>query len=152
MRDIRQDLRERLEAKRQQRIRHELALEQCDAAIRSYEALLAEEEARVAAPMLHATALGPLAPNGATRPTPTLSLDDFIVKAVGEGVTTKDEIRDRAVAAGYFQGAESPGRVIHAKVLHLCNSMRLYQLEDGKLAVVQTASEALGLRKTEGAQ
>jgi hypothetical protein len=61
-----------------------------------------------------------------TRTTPAISLDDFLVKAVRRGVHDKDELRDAAIREGYFpDGTRSPGRVIHAKLLHLLNDGKI---------------------------
>lgn len=58
-------------------------------------------------------------------------LDEFLLKAVRRGVHEKDELRDAAVRAGYFEGrVQSPGRIIHATLLHLVKDGRLQKAGD----------------------
>lgn len=116
MRDIRPDLRERIEARRADRDRILEQLEAYDASIEALEALLASEEAR----MMTENAKVDI------RIVPAMPLDDFLVQAISRGVRAKGELRDSAIRAGYFQDTkQNPGRVVHAKLLHL--------VKDGKV-------------------
>jgi len=153
MRDIRPDLRERLEAEQAAHANLELALDAVEERIEHLEMMLATEDARFAAeaeaqkhgftimPSKEGTApegvINGRAPEGAFHATPTpapnpaVDIDEFLVKAVARGVKEKDELRDAAIRAGYFNGSQqSPGRVVHAKLLNLVRDGRITKTGD----------------------
>jgi hypothetical protein len=108
MRDIRQDLKERIAAEFARREPHQDALKQIDENVANLQRLLEIEEGRNV--------------NGAqkTAPSrPTVTLDDYLTKQLGKGPKTLKELTAAAIAAGYFAGSkESPGRAIHGKLLN----------------------------------
>jgi hypothetical protein len=138
MRDIRADLRERLEAAQD-------AEQAARDRVRLLKQMLEAEEARMAvAPTLgtsNVTVTGAAAASGNGTATlldavsalheaaskainaPPIPLDDFLVKAVRRGVHDKEELRDTAIRGGYFPNtSHSPGRVVHAKLTNLVRS------------------------------
>ena len=70
----------------------------------------------------------------ATPPAP-LPLADFLVRRVNEaGPLSKDDLRQLAVRAGYFQDAESATRSVHATLLGIIKGGRVRELPNGALA------------------
>jgi hypothetical protein len=77
----------------------------------------------------------------AAEPTPVavaqapLPLADFLVRRVNEaGPLSKDDLRQLAVRAGYFQDAESATRSVHATLLGIVKGGRVRELPNGALA------------------
>jgi hypothetical protein len=67
-------------------------------------------------------------------PTP-LPLADFLVRRVNEaGPLSKDDLRQLAVRAGYFQDAETATRSVHATLLGIIKGGRVRELPNGALA------------------
>ena len=143
MRDIRADLRERLEAAQE-------AEQAARDRVRLLKQMLEAEDARMmvtpngSQARVTITGLGTGEDGALTNfseilravGTPTISLDDYLLKAVRRGVSDKDELRDAAIRDGYFppNGTRSPGRVIHAKLLHLLKDGKLQKNDDGFIA------------------
>jgi hypothetical protein len=160
MRDIRSDLRERLEAA-------EVALKTASAEVEMLKLMLQNEEARFAfaprttgevsaaavaaasdgqatiqvrSPLFRLRPIGPAAPMlsvPSLEPQPNNStvtgadLDEFLIRAVKRGVSDKDELRDAAIRAGYFTGSvNSPGRVVHARLTNLVRDRKLAKMND----------------------
>jgi len=70
----------------------------------------------------------------AAAPAP-LPLADFLVRRVNEaGPLSKDDLRQLAVRAGYFQDAESATRSVHATLLGIIKGGRVRELPNGALA------------------
>lgn len=155
MRDIRPDLRERLEIAEAEFRRLEALLHMAEDRMLSVKELLEAEEARIAADntassfntassleALTARVMSnrvssstsgpaPFAPSAA----PAIILDEFLLKAVRRGVGDKGELRDAAIQAGYFKSsANSPGRVVHARLTNLVREGQL--AKDGERFVV----------------
>lgn len=64
-----------------------------------------------------------------------LPLADFLVRRVNEaGPLSKDDLRQLAVRAGYFQDAESATRSVHATLLGIVKGGRVRELPNGALA------------------
>jgi hypothetical protein len=88
----------------------------------------AEYRRRSAAPVAEATPMAPPAPA-------PLPLADFLVRRVNEaGPLSKDDLRQLAVRAGYFQDAESATRSVHATLLGIVKGGRVRELPNGALA------------------
>ncbi len=123
MRDIREDLKERIRVEHARREPHQEALKQIDDNIAGLERLLATEESR-------SNGNGSVA---AILPRPAGNLTDYLTKMLKKAPRTLDEMRDAAVAAGYFEGAkESPGRAIHGKLLNPIRAGRVIKDAEGK--------------------
>ncbi len=125
MRDIRADLRERLEAA-------EAEAKAATDRVQIIKGMLEAEEARFASaqPILPGSIVGVL-PERIPGISPSLSLDDFLVKAVRRGVSDKEELRDAAIREGYFMGSnQAPGRVVHAKLTNLVRDGSLKKVGD----------------------
>jgi hypothetical protein len=89
----------------------------------------AEYRRRSAAPVAEAA---PMAPPPAPTPLP---LADFLVRRVNEaGPLSKDDLRQLAVRAGYFQDAETATRSVHATLLGIIKGGRVRELPNGALA------------------
>lgn len=147
MRDIRADLRERLEAA-------QATLKAAESRVQAIQNMLEAEEARYvfAPPKIYSTQASATAAaaavaaesgaymvvgtggagggvaktlfalaNGVVQAAVTqMPLDDFLIKAVRRGVNDKEELRDAAIGAGYFvETKQKPGRVVHAKLTNL---------------------------------
>jgi hypothetical protein len=70
----------------------------------------------------------------AAAPAP-LPLADFLVRRVNEaGPLSKDDLRQLAVRAGYFQDAASATRSVHATLLGIIKGGRVRELPNGALA------------------
>lgn len=68
-------------------------------------------------------------------PPAPLPLADFLVRRVNEaGPLSKDDLRQLAVRAGYFQDAESATRSVHATLLGIVKGGRVRELPNGALA------------------
>jgi hypothetical protein len=116
MRDIRPDLRERIQARHAAREEAAQKLDEIEDEIEALDALLASEEQRVTIETMVER----------IHSVPPENLDDFLVKAVERGVSAKTELRDTAIRANYFVLSEkNPGRVVHARLLHLVKDGRL---------------------------
>lgn len=109
MRDIREDIKERIRAEHAKREPHQDALKQIDENVATLERLLTFEESRASG-------------NGsarATMPRPAASLVDYVFKMLKKGPKSLDELSEAAVAAGYFEDEKgSPGRIIHGKLIN----------------------------------
>jgi hypothetical protein len=129
MRDIRPDLKVRLDDKKAKRLRALAQAEGYEAEIAMLEKLIADEDTRLG------PGLGRHRGNGHdtdAAPKPSVTLDDFIIKQATSGPKTKVEIGELAVAAGYFKPSEKPGRTIHARVVNLKRAEKLNELGDGR--------------------
>ena len=123
MRDIRADLRERLEAEHAAFKVLEEQLAASEDRMVSMQQLLELEEARLASVAISQ-------PNGPV--IPTESIDHFLVKAVQRGVSDKEELRDAAIRAGYFTDSkQAPGRVVHAKLMNLLREEQIAKAGEG---------------------
>lgn len=147
MRDILPDLRERLERAEGQRAQMRAAYDSellrlqkefkqstaiLDSEVSAIQALLDIEVRRAGGPVSSA-------------PKPTLPIQDFLVKAVDEGVSLgKEQLRDLADQAGYFGNGESPGRVTHAQLVNLVRSGRLLWKDNKYTVPPKTAGEKEG--------
>jgi hypothetical protein len=61
-----------------------------------------------------------------------LSLADFFLTALhAHGRMSKDELRDQAERAGYFESGDSGGRATHATLLNLTRHGRIVEIEPG---------------------
>ncbi len=96
-------------------------MEEEEAAIEALKLLLDQEGARVGREAARSIGVSP--PPAQT--PPQMSLDAFLLKTIERGGKRKEDIRDAAVGAGYFKGGESPGRVVHAKLLAFSNQGRI---------------------------
>jgi hypothetical protein len=144
MRDIRADLRERLEIAQAEAVALDQAAADAEARVDAIKALLEAEEARLATSnvtpdvaeftrrVLSGEGPGPAFQGITPAPVPPeMPMDDFLVKAVKRGVSQKDELRDAAIRAGYFKGSvSSPGRVVHAKLTNLVKDGTLVKVGD----------------------
>lgn len=130
MRDIRPDLRVRLDEKKALRLRAMAQAEAYQAEIKMLETLILDEDVRLG------SGHGRLRVNGhdvgEAVPKPSATLDDFIIKQAANGPKSKVEIGELAVAAGYFKPSEKPGRTIHARVVNLERAEKINKLDDGR--------------------
>jgi hypothetical protein len=74
-------------------------------------------------------------PAPSAAPPAPLPLADFLVRRVNEaGPLSKDDLRQLALRAGYFQDAESATRNVHATLLGIIKGGRVRELPNGALA------------------
>lgn len=122
MRDIRQDLHERLAAAKKNRAGIQSELEELDAEANLLSRLLEMEDARART----GSALKAL------KIVPVLPIADFFVEVIKERPRTKDELRELAQAKGYFAESDSPGRAVHLTLVNMVRAGRIREREDGK--------------------
>jgi len=138
MRDIREDLRERLDILAAERAKLQMRVQAIELQEASYKAALREEEARVAQsssenqtnplpfPTASAVLLGPVIMR--------------VMRAKGRPLAL-DEIRDEIVNSGMFDfGEKKPGRSVHFGLMSLQNGGELTRLVDGRWTLPQSAS------------
>lgn len=127
MRDIRQDLKERIEAEYARREPLAVALEEIENNIAGLKRLLQAEEDRASGNGAHK----------APPSKPSASLEDYLMKMLSKGPKTLQEMRAGAMAAGYFHGSkESPGRAIHGKLLNPLRAKTIVRDDDRKYRLV----------------
>jgi hypothetical protein len=144
LRDIREDLKDRIADKRRAKANYLASAEEAERDIVHLEKMLAEESKRLEMQEMR-VAFGSRAA-AITMQAPTVPLDEFIRKELKFGADTKEELRQRAELAGYFKGGnESPGRVIHAKVMNLVKRGDAAKLPDGKIALIEKQTSPAGL-------
>jgi hypothetical protein len=103
MRDIREDLKERLSSLEARRAEHHAALKELDEQAAAVMRMLDMEDRRFPEQK----------PNGA--PAPTKALTDFIYEELGRRKMNKAEIKVAAERAGY----ENVGRAVHLTLVNL---------------------------------
>ena len=143
LRDIRPDLKERIAAKRHEKAQALATAQKADEDIATLERMISEESGRIAGDSVRLSfAAGAAEVNYGT---PKLPLDDFIMGQLQSGPKLKEELRESAEAAGYFKAtATSPGRVIHATVLHLVRDRRVAIQPDRRIAISRTRDQQTG--------
>lgn len=122
MRDIRSDLKERLEIAENSRgeveADYKAAIKAAEDRFRQRTAIVEREIAAIRSLLDIETRR-----SGSTADTavsPSLPIKEFFVNVVrGSGPTTKPQLRDLADAAGYFKSGENPGRTTHGHVQSL---------------------------------
>lgn len=122
MRDIRQDIHERLAADKKTRTTIQSELEKLDAKIDLLSRLLEVEEARIRT----------TSAVKALKIVPALPVSDFFVEVIKERPRTKDELRELAQAKGYFAESDSPGRAVHLTLVNMVRAGRIREKENGK--------------------
>jgi hypothetical protein len=121
MRDIRQDLKERLGILEARRSELHSELKEMDEESATVIRLLDIEDRRFPPEQL-----------GQTEPEPTVALAEFIFTELGKRPLGKDEMRPVAERGGYFKDTESPGRVLHLTLVNMERANRIRVREDGK--------------------
>jgi hypothetical protein len=127
MRDIRDDIKERIAEAKGEEARLDQELEKIITYIADLEALLVAEDARHKA-------------NGESvvaAPKPTEDMDKFIVRMAKRQPPTKPEIAVAVQQAGYIKPGQSAGRVVHGKLLGMVNDKILRLRSDKKYEVYQ---------------
>jgi len=126
MRDIRADIKERIEAAQAREKRLETELEEVMNYIDDLQTLLSAENSRLKTADV------------AEPPTkPEEDLDKFIVRLVKRQAQEKPDIAVAVQAAGYIKPGQSAGRVVHAKLLGMVNDQVLRVRSDKKYEVSQ---------------
>lgn len=131
MRDIRDDLKERLAGIEARRASIRKALAETDDERTAILKLLEFENRRHTAPPRSnglLSSLGSLAAAAAA----VYSLPTYIEHALENRPLSKDEIKELTEKAGYFKGEESAGRVLHATLMNMERNGRVRVREDGK--------------------
>jgi hypothetical protein len=138
MRDIRSDLRARLAAIEGRRVdetqRHFEALERIERAYKGTIESLDKEKA-IVRELLEIEERRELAlPALERRPVDSIALVDFLLSTVRTfGPLEKDELREKAHEAGYFDVAS--GRTFHTTLMNITKGGKLKTLEDGRYTV-----------------
>lgn len=120
MRDIRDDIRERLAAVEHKRQDFLAALKAQDDIKAALEKLLELEEAR--------TRSGTVVNGNNHEKTPTIPVADFLVGLLRERPRTKEELSELAARAGYYPDAEAVGRAIHMTIVNMERSGRIHEV------------------------
>ena len=122
VRDIRDDLRERLDGLGKRR---EAAKAAYDSEIKS----ITEEEVLIRGLLLvEQRRLGVAQDTPKATPIP---LADYFLMLMNGGPRTKEELRENAQQSGYFQGEESPARVTHATLMNILRAGRAREVSEG---------------------
>lgn len=116
MRDIREDIRERLALVERKIADFQRALQQQEEIKASYERILALEEARAGFRALNVT-------QGETKPP----VADFIIGLLRGRPRTKDELTQQAEQAGYYADG-SVGRAVHMALVNMERSGRIREV------------------------
>lgn len=140
MRDIRDDLRERLKAadarlddekERYSAERNRVEAEHA----RNVEAIHEQRRALITILNAENEATGsPAEPEFQARNMRLPLKDHFITYVHTYGPQTKDDLKDAATRAGYFDEDSSGGRTAHAILMNLTTSGKLIRLPDGRYA------------------
>ena len=141
VRDIREDLIERLEAANAEMAsaRTKYDVEKLDLERRFhtlFEDICSRQRALSVLMDEEERAHGPRA-----RPSPTvremkLPLQDFILNALNStGSMSKEDVKDLVERAGYVGSNESAGRMVHTTLMNLRNSGKLQMMADGQYEV-----------------
>jgi hypothetical protein len=118
MRDIREDLRERLSSLEAKRAEHHAALKELDEQAAAVMRMLDIEDREFPEQQ----------PKGGPAPTPTKVLSDFIYEELGRRRMNKAEIKVAAERAGY----ENVGRAVHLTLVNMARFGRVRCGEDKK--------------------
>lgn len=90
--------------------------------------------------------LGPDLVGPDPKKTPGTPLADFFARLIHErSPRTKDELRQAALAAGYFADGESAGRATHTTLYNIAKSGRIRDLGDGKYGEPQVLPARAGV-------
>lgn len=117
MRDIRADLKERLEENERERSRIAARLKELDFATAALMNLLDLEDKRI----------GDLFPENREK----LTLLEFVLSELSDGQErSKDELRESAKKNNYSAEGGSLGRAIHATIMNLVRSGRIEEVND----------------------
>ena len=126
MRDIRQDLKERLEAIEADRAAVQKQLEALDVRQAGVQAMLAEEEARIRS----RSAGRPELPFGRVSSGAGMEMADLVKMTVGSNRLTFEEIRDEIIRTPYNFGEQKPGRVVQGGILSLVRTGEIAKDKD----------------------
>jgi hypothetical protein len=134
MRDIREDLKERIATNNKRRAdlkaHYDVQTKALDDETALLSRLLAFEEHRFR-----------VYRGGREFPAPTIPLAMFFVETLRKmGPMTKDELRRAAVKEGYFEDDDDGGRSTHASLLNSERGNRVKRLEDGRYEAVPQPS------------
>jgi hypothetical protein len=130
MRDIRDDLRERLAVAEAERAKLTASLSSLDAEIRAVMSLMEIEDHRQ------------IEGSSPVKRTATATLQDFILSRTQTKGMSKEHLRSAAQAEGY----DIDGRNIHATVTNMLRSGTLKKLPDGSyLAQTKSGEETSGI-------
>lgn len=139
MRDIRSDLRERLDALKEKIRSHEKTLSDLRRQAEGVAELLADEEVR-----WDGKAVFPHnRPRAAGGGPPDIHVRDFTLLALRDGKPRALQyLRDEAVNRGYFHDSNSPGRSMQAILMGLLRSGLVAKTESGDWAITVKGSAA----------
>jgi hypothetical protein len=147
MRDIRTDLRERLNAAEESRSVLNNQLSVLTAEISTLMKLLELEDSRFefgSAATLPAQKVRPLSVGAESRGAQGKAADDtlvdFILSFTKMRPRTKREIRDAAVNELAFKPSESPGRVVHLTLLNLERAGKVNRLPDDRYSTTKNSA------------
>jgi hypothetical protein len=154
MRDIRDDLRERLAANQAALNAatedHENQVLALQADYRQKTDALERERQAVLQMLKFEEARASPTEQGGSRP-PALPLAEFIIaKIYGTGAMTKEQIREQIDRAGYLEG-EATGRTFHLTLMNISGAGgRIRRLSDGRYAVPSTLPQKTLFGSTKG--
>lgn len=137
MRDIRADLRERMESLsgRESEISREYGrlLKEAERWADEQMKLVQEERAAIFSLLnIEQRRHG----EQADVPIPHIQLPDFLVQETAKrGIASKEDLRLAAVHAGYFPDGESGGRQIHATLMNLVRGNKIIETQSGRYGV-----------------
>jgi hypothetical protein len=136
VRDIRDDLRERLkivdlrsdeENERYGAARRHLEVEHAQAI------QMLQEQRKALLVIINAESEGSSPEQEIHRPAMRLPLKDYFLTIIStRGPHSKDDLKEAAITAGYFSDGANAGRATHATVMNITSSGTLRRLPDGR--------------------
>ena len=133
MRDIRKDLPEHLEAAETRRQEVIKELQGLELRIRALQALVRLDAGTQTEEIPHQRATVII--------TPTIPPSEFILKKMANGKPwALADLRDAAIGAGFFKGAEAPGRAAMGTLMSLKNKKKVVKVGD-KWTLMKKASQ-----------
>lgn len=146
MRDIRQDLRERLDDIAAERSKLQAQVANLQTLEDTYKAALREEELRIAR----------ISPSAQVKPLPfpassSSGLGPIIMRVfrTKQRALALDEVRDEILTAKAFDfGEKKPGRSVHFGLVALKNGGEIEQLEDGRWRMLPNGLQTVPVQET----
>jgi len=134
MRDIRQDLTERIEAIERDRATIQARLSALDEREKNLKAMLAEEEGRI----LSMTEDRPQLPFAGVTLVGGMPMTDLIKNVLRAKVRrlSFDEVRDEILKTSFNFGDQKPGRVVHGGLLSLIRTEEITKDADGRYGLL----------------
>ena len=148
MRDIRDDLRDRIAGVEgryaELNAKYDEQRQRLQEQFRSELALLDQEkDALTKLIMIESERVGQPAPPPQAAKYKLPLADFFITKIHAIGPLSKEELREHADLAGYFEGKDGVGRIVHTTLMNVTSAGKLKKLPDDRYAFPQADGPSL---------